>query len=100
MSKSLSDLTVTDTGLQLAGPLQFDTVSALLEIAEKELDQVKLDTVVIDMEKVNRIDSAGVSLLLEWKRQLQAKNKSFVIKGMQDQVLSLLKTYRLQSLFS
>lgn len=93
-----SELLLTETGLKILGPLQFDTVSSLLSAANKELDGMTLDSIVIDLEKVDRIDSAGVSLLLEWKRQIESKHKTFLIQGMQNQVISLLTTYKLQSL--
>lgn len=98
MSQIISSITPTEQGLQINGQLTFDTVADLLEKGKVELGQSKLDSVVVNLENIKRIDSAGISLLLEWKRQCSQNKKVLTFEGIQKQAKSLIKTYKLQGL--
>lgn len=94
----MSQVSSSEKGLQLQGELTFETVSSVLSEGNALLESHK-DPITINLEGVNRIDSAGISLLLEWKRICDNKNKTFLVEGMQKQATSLIKTYQLQKLF-
>ncbi len=53
--------------LKVAGPLNIESVPALLTQSSGMLSGVA----VVDLAGVTEIDSAAVSLLLEWRRQAQ-----------------------------
>ena len=53
--------------LKVAGPLNIESVSALLTQSSGMLSGVT----VVDLGGVTEVDSAAVSLLLEWRRQAQ-----------------------------
>ena len=53
--------------LKVAGPLNIESVSALLTQSSGMLNGVT----VVDLGGVTEVDSAAVSLLLEWRRQAQ-----------------------------
>jgi len=49
-----------------------------------------------DCSEVTRIDSAGIALLIEWKRACDNNNKQFSISNLPEQAKSLVDTYRLK----
>jgi len=53
--------------LKVAGPLNIESVPALLTQSSGMLSGVA----VVDLGGVTEVDSAAVSLLLEWRRQAQ-----------------------------
>ncbi len=53
--------------LKVVGPMNIDSVSALLAQSADMLDGVNL----IDLSGVTEADSSAVSLLLEWRRQVK-----------------------------
>ena len=53
--------------LKVAGPMNIDSATALLEQSKGMLGEVK----IVDLAAVTEIDSAAVSLLLEWQRQVK-----------------------------
>jgi len=53
--------------LKVAGPLNIESVPALLAQSNGMLK----DVAVVDLAGVTEVDSAAVSLLLEWRRQAQ-----------------------------
>lgn len=90
----------TEQGIALSGALAFISASDLLKQGNELLASNSNNSVVIDCENVTRIDSAGIALLLEWKRHCDSNNKTCEIKNLPQQAISLLETYRLQSLIS
>jgi len=99
MSDVLTLVKLTKTGLQVDGPLTFNTVSTVLKSGKETINKRQGHSLILNLENVERIDSAGISLLLEWKRYSALNNKTFSLEGMQKQVISLIKTYKLQTLF-
>lgn len=57
--------------LRLSGPVDTDTVPALLRASREAFDKTG-DGAEIDLGGVTRMDSAGVALLLEWQRAAPA----------------------------
>lgn len=58
-------LTREGATLKVAGPMNIDSVSALLAQSAGMLDGATL----VDLSGVTEADSSAVSLLLEWRRQ-------------------------------
>lgn len=96
---NLSTVVSTENGLQLSGSLVFANVSELLEqgtTALRVLQNLQLDALVIDCKEIIKIDSAGIALLIEWKRWCNNHKKKCQINGLPNQAKSLIETYRLQ----
>ncbi len=69
-----------DGDARIAGPLTFDTCTALYGTMEKRLrDGARLRR--IDLEEVSNVDSAGLALLLEWQARHSAVGNCLVIHG-------------------
>jgi len=100
MSQSVSSISFSEDTLFLKGSFTFNTVSELQEKGLSLLEKVNAQQVVLNLKEMRRIDSAGIALLLEWKRYCQNNNKDLKLIEAQDQATSLIKTYKLQSLFS
>lgn len=58
--------------LRLAGPVDAQSVPALLQAARAAFAEAGESEVEIDLGAVTRMDSAGVALLLEWQRTAPA----------------------------
>ena len=99
-----SGLTKTDQGMAISGKLVFSSVADLLNQGNQYLEQKrnsnKNAVFEIDCQAMQRIDSAGIALLIEWHRQcVEAKMTCRFVK-LSDQAQSLIQAYRLQSLIA
>ena len=84
----------------LRGNLLFSTVSSILTVGCTMIANHKADTITIDMSEVEKIDSAGIALLLAWKRLCDANNKKYRLKGASQQVISLISTNKLEGILN
>ncbi|MBT9613655.1 MAG: STAS domain-containing protein [Burkholderiales bacterium] len=73
--------------LKVAGPMNIDSVSALLTQSTGMLEGVTL----VDLSGVTEADSSAVSLLLEWRRQ--AKNAALRFTNLPPALKSLADLY-------
>lgn len=101
----LSTITKTDQGMALAGKLVFNSVTGLLEQGNQYLAQNLSNNkqggfFSIDCLEVERMDSAGIALLLEWQRQCSNAKNNCRFVGLSEQAESLINAYRLQSLIT
>lgn len=53
--------------LKVAGPMNINSAATLLDQSQGQLSGVK----VVDLTGVTEVDSAAISLMLEWRRQVQ-----------------------------
>lgn len=90
------NLESTQNGLKLGGPMVYANASELLEEVIPLLEGLQTNEIKINCEEVIRIDSAGIALLIEWKRWCANNNKQCKIEGLQKQANSLIETYGLQ----
>lgn len=90
----------TDKGVDLNGSLVYSTISSILSKSCKLLEKHQADPVNINLTDVKRIDSAGIALLLEWKRLCDKNNKSYQVVGAQEQAISLITTNKMQDILS
>ena len=74
----------------LAGPLTMDSAAAILEASGAfALPQAG----VVDLEHVDRVDSASIAVVLAWKRRAAAEGKSLMFAGAPRSMTSLAKLY-------
>jgi phospholipid transport system transporter-binding protein len=83
-------------GIQLGGSLVYANASELLQEVTPLLEGLQSNEIKIICGEVTRIDSAGIALLIEWKRWCANNNKQCKIEGLQKQANSLIETYGLQ----
>ncbi len=91
-----AQVTITKQGLQLNGSMVYASVSTLLEEGTHLLENHPETSISIDCKNVSRVDSAGIALLIEWKRKCINHKKNCQIIGLPKQARSLVETYRLQ----
>ena len=101
MTTIKSKIEKSEQGMTLSGELTFASVVDLLEQGNQCLNQHKQDSpFTIDCKSMERIDSAGIALLLEWHRQCKNNNKLCRFEGLSKQAQALIGTYRLKSLIA
>jgi phospholipid transport system transporter-binding protein len=72
------------------GPLTMDSVSMVLAASE----EVALPASgVVDLEHIETVDSAGVALLLAWKRRSDVEGKPMVFAHLPTSLASLAQLY-------
>ena len=84
-----------EQGLQVEGDLVYATLSDVDKCSSRLLSEYQGESVHIDCTKLNRLDSAGIALLLEWKRWCLQNNKQFKLVGVKEKATSLISTYKL-----
>jgi phospholipid transport system transporter-binding protein len=72
------------------GELSFDTANTILRSSENRLAQHS--DLEIDLSGVERTDSAGLALLLEWKAQAEARKASIKFVGLPENLLAIART--------
>ena len=78
-----------------AGSLTVDSTATVLAIsAEAELPAAG----VIDLERVEAVDSAGVALLLAWKRRAAGEGKPLTFAHLPPSLASLSQLYGVEDL--
>lgn len=100
MSETTSLVTFTEKGIRLSGELVFSTVSQVMKEGCLHLENHKADSIIIDLSEVKKIDSAGITLLLAWKRLCDMVNKNFQVNGSQEQATSLITTNKLHKILN
>ena len=97
-SLTASKITKSEQGMEISGALVFASVSDLLEQGNQQLKQHQDEsTFVINCKAMDRIDSAGIALLIEWQRQCKDKNKTCRFEALPKQAKALIEAYKLQS---
>ena len=92
-----TNMDLQEKGFCIHGNLVFLSVSDLLAKGNEQISQLDVDTVQIDLSGIERIDSAGIALLLAWKRECLSVKKNCQFQGATPQAMSLIETYQLQS---
>ncbi len=79
-----------DGVLAVSGALTFDTVP---DVFQQSLDWVQKANgrLTIDLKEVQRADSAGLALLVEWLRRARAKGAEVAFINVPEQVRSLIR---------
>jgi phospholipid transport system transporter-binding protein len=75
---------------QVSGRLTIDVVTALFDSG---LPPDGKSALVVDLGKVEAVDSAAVSLLLSWLRRAQRDHVSLCFSSVPDNLMSLARMY-------
>ncbi len=86
-----------DGRLIISGPVTLENAMTLLEAAGPHLTGSET---VIDFSEVSEIDSASVSLMLEWSRQARATGGEVRFANLGEAVRSLTTLYGVQELIT
>lgn len=81
--------------LVIQGALTIATVPALFE---EGLQHLTGENLLVDLSKVEAVDSAAISLLLGWLRAAQRNGHSLRVAGLPDNLLSLARLYGVDEL--
>ena len=80
--------------LALTGALSFETLPQVLADSEAYAARADLpERLTIDFAQVSGVDSSAVALLLEWRRQAQARGKTLVFTNLPANLLALARLY-------
>lgn len=79
-----------DGVLAVQGVLNFETVPVVLAQSAAWMQKVQ-DTVTIDLKGVERADSAGLALLVEWLHTARSKGRELKFVNVPEQVRSLIR---------
>lgn len=75
----------------LEGPVTLENVVAVLEEGARVLPATP--RIVIDLARVTEVDSAAVSLLLEWRRTVERDGRTIAFENLPDNLTSLARLY-------
>ncbi len=76
--------------LQLTGPLTLQTVKAVFD---EGLQAGAKSRLVVDLSRVEAVDSSAVSLMLAWLREAQRSNVTLCFSNSPDNLMSLARMY-------
>ena len=86
--------TVAGEVLALEGALSFETLPAVLAQSVEYAARTDLpDRLTIDFSRITGVDSSAVALLLEWRRQAQARGKRLDFVNLPPNLLALAELY-------
>jgi phospholipid transport system transporter-binding protein len=97
MTESATSLQAVGDRWIVAGPLMMDSVANLLE-ASKLLTLPQAG--VVNLEHVDRVDSAGVSVLLAWKSRAAAEGKPLQFADVPQSLTSLALLYGVENMLT
>ncbi|MDH5324521.1 MAG: STAS domain-containing protein [Gammaproteobacteria bacterium] len=89
----------TDDTYLLQGVLSFDSAAALARQGN-ELFKSAGATVSVDLSGVDRSDSAGLALLLEWMRAARKRNQTLVFSHVPRQIQDIAAVSGVKSLLN
>lgn len=78
----------------VAGALTFETVPGLYQNSARWFEGA--GDLILDLAQVERADSAGLALLIEWLRRAQAANRTLRFANIPAQVQTLIRINGLQ----
>lgn len=81
-------------GFSVSGDMTFATTRNLLKDSKALFQQAK--RLKLDLSAVERADSAGLALLLEWVSQAEQKGGEILIDRIPDSILSIAKLCQLE----
>ena len=92
------ELSTADNRLRVSGELNFKNVPALVSMSQDYFKNV--NDLEVDLADVNRADSAGVALLIDWQRQAQKQKKSISFFNIPSQMLAIARLSGVDELLS
>jgi phospholipid transport system transporter-binding protein len=97
MSDLAPGLKAADNRWVISGPLTMDTVADLLA-ASRSLAMPQPGTIALD--RVDRVDSAAVALLLAWKRRGADEGAPLQFSAVPQSLLSLAQLYGVKEMLT
>ncbi len=97
MSDAVPTLQVVGDRWEVSGAMTMDSAAQLLN-ASKALATPQAG--VVDLGHVQRLDSAGVSLLLAWKRRAAAEGKTLRFTHVPPSMTSLAQLYGVEEMLT
>lgn len=95
---------VSQEGIKLCGTLVFSSVSTAWDESTSILNATtnsdSNNILKFDCREVTHIDSAGIALMIEWKKWCKQHQKECQFLGLQAQATTLIKTYKLEKILS
>ena len=95
MTEDRAKLDASEDRWTVSGSLTMDSASALLRTSAA---RALPDAGIVDLAGVDRVDSAGVAVLLAWKRRTAAEAKPLVFAGVPQSLASLAQLYGVEEL--
>lgn len=90
--KSIAQLEKTAPGhYQLTGDLSFDSVPELWEQNKAILFEDDSSTLDINLSRLERSDSSGLAILLEWYREAEQSNKKITFINIPQQMYDIAR---------
>lgn len=86
----MTSITLQNNQWSVAGEILMDNANAVL--VESNALQIT-DDLQIDFSAVTDVDTAALSLLIEWQRRAQAANKKVVFTQLPESLVSLATLY-------
>ena len=87
-----------DGTLEVSGRMTFQTVPELLSRAEPWLERTE-SRLVLDLAKVEHVDTAGVALMLEWLARARAQQRELTFLNLPEQVRHFIDVSGLNKVF-
>ncbi len=94
------EIITSNSGLEIKGKLVFATVSDAKKIAKTLLEDNQSQKIRFDFENLTKLDSAGLALLIDWKRWCDKHNKAFQVINANPKATSLIATYKLTKILN
>jgi phospholipid transport system transporter-binding protein len=97
----MSNFELTDLGdgrFALLGDMSFQTANRILKASARPFGG--FDSLHLDLSKVDKADSAGLALLLEWKAQAVGRAASIRFEAIPESILAIARTSGVTELIS
>ncbi|MDA1106926.1 MAG: STAS domain-containing protein [Proteobacteria bacterium] len=95
--KTITAVTGSEGHFQLAGELSFATVPQVY-VQGGELFDSTAAILVLDLGGIERTDSAGLALLVEWLRQARHQRRDLRFRNIPAQLLAIAKASGLENI--
>ncbi|WP_235602962.1 STAS domain-containing protein [Piscirickettsia litoralis] len=95
--KKASRLTQTAEGFELAGSIAFETVNTLWQQSLRLFEKVE-HSFCVDLSKVTELDSAGLGLLVAWKKWAKTHDLVIAYTKPPNRLLALAEVNRVSSI--
>lgn len=82
--------------IKLSGILNFDSVAGLTQETRNLFGDC--NNVIVDLSGITYVNSAGLALLLNWKQQAEASDKTLQITGMPEKLHNIARISELESI--
>lgn len=81
--------------LEVEGPLTIDSIAS---VVTRGIELFGRENMVIDLARVTEVDSAAVSMLLQWQREAVHRNSEVLVINIPQNLQSLMQLYGVSEL--